>query len=263
MTLTKFGPNVCAKYGGNRNLRYVQPPVREMIRPPVAYQQPTIPVDCETVHKASFLPIDPDVAMQCRLPPAKPETNLNMNRDVKIDSETVTSISYPPILGLQKCSTIVPPGRIVMGTGPMQKLTTQKHDYVLKRGLRTGPIRPLDGMTPSTEPLESDTTTRLSFPPPDGFIASQNFKPIIPYKHPDIDMDLETCHKLSFQLPRTRPREIPLWAIKPRFVKPLLPVASDTVQKCSYRPPGVFVESNEKCDCDDLASVEYYAKAGL
>lgn len=265
--MTKFCPIACARNGAaTKKMRYVQPPVREMIRPPIKYKQPTIPIDCETVHKASFLPIDRDVALQCRLPAAVPEPNLSMNREVKLDTETVTSISFPPIVGLHKIPTIVPPGRIGMGTGSMANMTTQKHDYVSKRGQRPGPIRPLNGMTPSTEPLESDTTTRLSFAPPAGFIPAQNCKPNVAYKQPDIDMDLETCHKQSFQSPHTKPRQIPEWAVKPRFVRPLLSIDSETIQKCSYRAPGVFVEICAADDGDEdnkLASVEYYAKAGL
>lgn len=265
--MTKFGTTLCALNGPNTmKLRYIQPPVREMIRPPISYKRPTIPIDCETVHKTSFVPIDRDVALQCRLPAAIPEPNLNMNRDVKIDTETVTSISFPPFVGVQKNLTMIPPSRIVMGTGPMEKMTTQKHDYVLKRCQRRGPINPLHGMTPSTEPIESDTTTRLSFAPPAGFIPVQNCKPNVVYQQPDIDMDLKTCHKQSFQSPHTRPREIPAWAVKPPSVKPMIPIDAVTTQKCSYPPPGVVVEYPNDDGADNnnqLASVEYYARAGL
>lgn len=269
--MTKLGSIGSVRNGiTNKKLRYIQPPVREMIRPPISYVQPTIPIDSETVHKASYIPIDQEVALQCRLPPAKPENSLGMGREVKLDTDTVTSTSYPPIVGIQKCPTIIPPSRIVVGTGPMASMTTQKHDYVLKRGQRTGLIRPLNGMTPSTEAIESDTTTRLSYAPPAGFIPVQNFKPNLGYKQPEIEMDLGTCHKESFQSPHTKPREIPGWAVKPRFVKPSIPIDGETIQRCSYRPPGVYVEcgcgcegDNENDDRNKLASVEYYAKAGL
>lgn len=261
------GTNVMQRNVVNgKKMRYVQPPVREMIRPPISYKQPTIPIDSDTVHKTSYLPIDRAVALLCRLPPATPEPNLGMNREVKMDSQTVTSTSFPPIVGLQRSLTTVPPNRIVMGTGPMQKMTTQKHDYVSKRGQRSGPIRPLNGMIASTEPIESDTTASLSYAPPAGFIPAVNCKPSAEYKLPEVDMDLETCHKLSFTTPHTKPREIPGWAMKPRFVKPLLPMDSNTIQKCSYRPPGVLIEIDATDDDNEdnrLRSVEYYAKAGL
>lgn len=263
--MTRYSPDPCKQNDANGSKwRYVQPPVREMIRPPITYEAPTIPIDSETVHKASFLPIDRDVALQCRLPSIRPESNFNTNPGVKIDTETVTSLSFPPIVGLQKIPTIIPPSRIVMGTGSMQKMTTQKHDYVSKTCRRLGAIRPLNSMTPSKEPIESETIARLSFTPPAGFIPAQSFKPNDDYKVPDVDMDLETCHKLSFKSPHTRPREIPYWSLKPRFVKPTIPIDGDTIQRCSYRPPGVCVEvADDGDDNYQLASVEYYARAGV
>lgn len=260
--MMKSNSTPCPSNG--KKLRYVQPPVREIMRPAAAYQPPTIPIDCETVQKTSYTHIDEKIARQCRLPPAIPELNLNTNPDVKIDSQTVTSISFGPIVDQQKSQTIIPADRIALGTGPTEKMTTQKHDYVLKKCKPPGPIKPLDCMTPSTHPIESETTTGLSFSSPTGFIPVQSCKPDSAYKQPEIRMDLETCHKQSFQSPHTKPREIPPWAVKPRFVKPMIPIDAKTVQNCSYRPPGVCVEIDDD-DVNDnkLASVEYYVRAGL
>lgn len=247
-----------------KKLRYIQPPVRELMRPALKYVQPTIPIDSETIQKASFIPYDAALAAQCRSPSVKPISNLNIDRDIKIDDDTVTSLSYPPILGVHRNLGVIPINRIAMGTGDMSKMTTQRHDYVAKPKRRLGLIKPNDNMTPSTQPLDSDTTQLLSYQPPAGFIPSQNCKPNVDYKQPEISMDLETCHKASYQTPHTRPREIPPWAMKPKFAKPIIPINDETLQRCSYRPPGEFIEICEaEGDNDQLASVAFYAKAGL
>lgn len=255
-----------------RRLCYVQPTVREMIRPPALYKRPSMPIENDTVHNTSYLPIDRDLAKQCRMSAISPEANLSLNPHIKMEKDTVTSISYPEIMGIHRNAIIIPHDRIGMGKGPMQQLTTQKHDFGAKHLKRPEQIRPPNGMSPSTEPMDRDTTTSLSFPKPDRFVPRKNFKPMYEYKKPNICMESETCHKLSYAQNKTSVREIPAWAAKQNFQKPIVPMETTTVQRCSYPPPGTFVEKfEENCKSSfekdanliETNSVKLYPKAGL
>lgn len=81
----------------------------------------------------------------------------------------------------------------MLGEGPMQDLTTNKHDYVAKPSSKRGLIVPPEKMFHNTGPLEDQTVQRLSFPQPDlsHFEAVRSCKPIAQYKKPNSKYDLE------------------------------------------------------------------------
>lgn len=76
---------------------YVQPPKRENMAPKLRYKRPTTPFEDETVHRTSYMPIDADLAQQCRIESMKPNANINLNQDLKMDTDTVHNLSYQPV----------------------------------------------------------------------------------------------------------------------------------------------------------------------
>lgn len=132
---------------------YVQPPVRENMKPNTKYQRPTAPFEDETVHRTSYMPIDPELAQNCKLDSMKPTANLDLNSNLKMDCNTVHNLSYQPV--------------------------------------------------------------------------------------------------------RTKPREIPPWAIRAKYKKPLTQMDLNTIYENSYRLPGQFMECGENADNEIIAYAEH------
>lgn len=76
---------------------YVQPEVRENMKPKSAYKRPTAPFMDETVHRASYIPIDPETSKHCKPDSMKPSGQVNLNEHLKMDTDTVHQLSYQPV----------------------------------------------------------------------------------------------------------------------------------------------------------------------
>lgn len=73
-----------------------------------------------------------------------------------------------------------------MGDGPIQEITTTRHDYVCKSGTKREPIMPQNLLYIPTGKLESDTVNRLSYPSnKENIIPTKSCKPILSYKAPE------------------------------------------------------------------------------
>lgn len=142
---------------------YLQPEVRENMKPRIAYKRPTIPFEDETVHRTSYMPISPQMARQCKLDSMRPNLQLDLNKNLKMDTDTTHSLSYMPV--------------------------------------------------------------------------------------------------------NTRPRTTPPWALKQKFLRPLIPMDLNTIYENSYQLPGRFVECDEGNqnpnlivayaeDCSDLQGIK-------
>lgn len=96
-------------------------------------------------------------------------------------------MSYPGHNNVPKQLPIIPCPPSMLGEGPMQDLTTNKHDYVAKPSTKRPMIVPPEKMFHNPGPLEDETIQRLSFPKPDlsNFEAVVSCKPNPQYKKPD------------------------------------------------------------------------------
>lgn len=203
-------------------------------KPSCVYQRSCAPTDCETVYKTSYNPVDPRVANNCRLAPVLPICNIRVDNSVRMDDETVTGLSYPGHPATCPQKPIKPCVRQLFASGPLQDLTTQKHDYVPKLIQRRSMIIPKPTMHRTQLPLESDTIHRLSFPAPCNAVPSVSCKPMLCYQKPCLPLDCETTHKMSFQPVGIQARDNCPWAQKQPFVLPCLPVEKETTYKLSY-----------------------------
>lgn len=67
----------------------------------------------------------------------------------------------------------------------MQTLTTHKHDFLNKPFIRVDPIKPRDLIMRAQDPLEKETTMKLSFQANKENIGQlKSFKPIYHYQKP-------------------------------------------------------------------------------
>lgn len=198
-------------------------------KPCTVYQRSCAPIDCSTVYNTSYHP----TGVNCRAVPIRPICNLNLDHTVKMDDETVTALSYPGHPGYCRAQPIIPCTRQMFATGPIQDLTTQKHDYVAKPIQRRAMIVPKPMMHSTNLPLECETIHKLSFPVPIP-IPTISCKPSTCYQKPCLPLECDTTHKLSFQPVGVRAKEIFPWAQKPHYTMPCLPVENDTTYKLSY-----------------------------
>lgn len=76
---------------------YVQPPVRKSMKLSQTYERPMEPFQDETVHRASYLPIDSETAKECRMNSAKPMFDTFSDSNLKMDTDTVHKLSYQPV----------------------------------------------------------------------------------------------------------------------------------------------------------------------
>lgn len=196
----------------------VCPPVKEIhdwARKP-RFQMPSIPLESGTTYKLSYLgdccaqarPAKPTCTPQmisccdgfdgntvykksysvfgptCRPEPCRPIANLDIKPDIKMDPDTMYSLAYPGHFKVRRQRPIIPCPRSLLGEGPMQDLTTQKHDYGCKPICRRPPLKPMQKMIHSCEPLDCQTTAGLSYMCPVPACPVQSCKPKIAYQIP-------------------------------------------------------------------------------
>lgn len=75
----------------------MQPLVRESMKLKEIYERPIAPFENETVHRASYLPIDSKTAEECRMDSMKPMADSFLDSSIKMDTNTVHKLSYQPV----------------------------------------------------------------------------------------------------------------------------------------------------------------------
>lgn len=93
-------------------------------------------------------------------------------------------MSFPAYWNTERRQPIVPNPPSLLGQGPMQSLTTQKHDFVCKSGGKRNLIIPASHIERACAPLERETVQKLSFPVPIGGEKPRSCKPIYTYQQP-------------------------------------------------------------------------------
>lgn len=158
-------------------------------------------------------------------------------------------MSYQPVKVLPPCP-ILPCEHKLLGEGPMQDITTHRHDYVPKTSaVRPGLLKQPQNLYTSDCPLSDKTIHRMSYQPVKPQLVTP-IRPIDSIDKPCGKIADKTIHNMSY-LPwePTEPVDKP-WALKQKYQPPKLRMDDNTVHKMSYGPPGTFVECNDNCpDC--------------
>lgn len=134
-----------------------------------------------TIYKESF----ESSPMYVKVEPIKPKPCLMKTDNIKMSTNTMYNMAYLGHYSVPKQNPVIPCPRSLLGEGPMQDLTTQKHDYVVKPQCRRALIKPTNVIKCTCAPLEKDTTTRLSYMRPNGFTPTVSCKPIVQYRKPE------------------------------------------------------------------------------
>ncbi|XP_055610693.1 stabilizer of axonemal microtubules 1 isoform X2 [Uranotaenia lowii] len=168
----------------------------------------------------------------------------------KLEDNTVYKLSFPIYCNAQRPEPVLPRPAPLIGQGPIQEITTTRHDFVCKSGTKREPIVPQNMLHAPTGRFESDTVQRLSFPAnKENIMPPKSCKPITCYKRSEIPMESETTNKLSFMPVSPAPKEIYPWARRACYQPPDAPMASETTAKLSYQPPGIIIDDDPSGPC--------------
>ncbi|KAJ6630521.1 Stabilizer of axonemal microtubules 1 [Pseudolycoriella hygida] len=199
--------------------------------------------DDHTIYKQSFF-----LPEGCfKRTPILPTLQLTTS-DAKLNADSVYNLSYPSHEGVQRSSPILPHSRRLLGTGPLDDLTTQKRDFVDKPLCRREPIVPTCQMQTADSPIEKQTTTKLSYMQPNGLTRSIPFRPKDSVTRPEGPMDSTTIHKMSF-VPIVPPEKMEYPWMQRKLHTSELPIDFKTTQSLSFMPPGGLVKSEIGCIC--------------
>lgn len=162
---------------------------------------------------------------------------------------TVYKLSYASNCGMDVTKPIKPSDNYRKSSAPIQKITTQKHDYVPKPVCKRNLIVPKSLILKSNAAMDNCTINKLSYLPVD-VCNNPPPHPIKPCNLMDkITGPASNCttYKLSY-LPVCLPPKLQTpWANVSNVQKSCAPMEKCTIQKLSYMPPGNF--QSEQCTC--------------
>ncbi|XP_043476685.1 stabilizer of axonemal microtubules 1-like isoform X2 [Leptopilina heterotoma] len=193
--------------------------------------------DDNTTYKLSFFGCGGDKADLIKQP-----ENIIFSR-CPLSLDTTNRLSYLGNWCVKPEAPVVPCRRDLLGKGPLQDVTTQKHDYTWKCNVPGFGFRPEDNLTFSPLPLECCTTNRLSYIPNNfkSLESNVSFKPIRAYQPCDVPFSAETTMRLSYQPLEPADKVDMPWSGKNSYQKPTTPLEENTTYNLSYIPPGKFV----------------------
>ncbi|KAG4079289.1 hypothetical protein HA402_007981 [Bradysia odoriphaga] len=169
--------------------------------------------------------------------------------DAKMSADSVYNLSFPGHRDVRKPSPILPHSRYLLGTGPLDGLSTQRKDFVDKPLCPRSPIIPICQMEKADSPLENQTTMKLSFMKPNlGSARSTPIRPKDGVKRENAPMDNATIHKLSFVPVAPPKKENYPWKQR-KTHNSEAPMDFNTTQHLSFMPPGQLVEGDSGCYC--------------
>ncbi|XP_047344973.1 stabilizer of axonemal microtubules 1-like [Vespa velutina] len=132
--------------------------------------------------------------------------------------------------------SITPCDRQLLGRGPMQDETTQKHDYTWRQCIPPSEIRPEDNLMCAPIPLECCTTHKLSYIPNNhtALLRNNSYAPHSLYQRSNLPMESETTMRLSYQpvepvVPVSKP-----WSKMPLYHSAITPIDDNTTYNLRY-----------------------------
>lgn len=237
------------------------------------YRQPERPVDAFTVYRASYLPNESvERARPCiperraftfadRLPMdaatiyresyriacegiCKPErvkrTENILLSNAPMSRDTTFRCSYTGVGG-ERPAPYRPVRKSLAGSGPMQSVTTQRHDFTRKPFVSTENFRPRPYLPSSDHKMDDVTTFRASYRPNETYERAPSYKPMSVYRPPDSSMDSETINRSSYRAWDPIPKQEIPWKTADLYRRPEGRIDGTTVYRGSYFAPGVFV----------------------
>lgn len=128
--------------------------------------------DDHTIYRESFF----GTGEYSKRSPILPTLQLKLS-DGKMKGDTVYHLSYPGHRDIPKPNPILPHSRYLLGSGPLDDLSVQKRDFVDKPLSRRSPIIPIGQMQKTDVPIDSHTTMKLSYMQPTAGVRSTPIRP--------------------------------------------------------------------------------------
>uniref|UniRef100_A0A170Z048 Protein fam154b-like protein n=1 Tax=Triatoma infestans TaxID=30076 RepID=A0A170Z048_TRIIF len=240
----KYGlPCQCQNLAGKR-VRYVQPEKVPSYKPIKVFQKPDVKMPDDTTYSMSFEAFDPKAVRCCRGVPASTKENLASAGD--FCGLTTHKLSYGAWPGITRPKQILPRDHNLRGHGPMQEITTSRHDYTPKPLVGVELIKQRPNIGLSKAPMEGDSIMGLSYKCPDyhRFEPTLSFKPDKRYLPPEAPMDGNTVQKMSYVPWEPLQKEDIPWGKREPYAGPRAPLDGNTIYNGSFIPPGKLIEDD-------------------
>nr|XP_012135483.1 PREDICTED: protein FAM154A-like [Megachile rotundata] len=156
--------------------------------------------------------------------------------DCEMAHDTTYKSSYLDYKCVEPVTSIIPCEKQWLGRGPMQDVTTQKHDYTWKSIKTRQAYKALDNIFCHPAPLRDDTTYKLSYYETCCRTPAESFAPIRRYIKSDIPLENETIYKLSYWPHDPTGIKDEPWSKKQEYTPPTEPLEGCTTYKLSYYP---------------------------
>lgn len=210
-------------------MKYVQPKVPTPFKPENRNPKSCYPLDSGTVYKLSYPGVDAETMRSVAGKPLRLKDNIGPSK-CPFEKNTTFRLSYAGAIG-ERAVPYKPPPRISKDLGPMQSITTNRHDYSAKP-IPEKPRIPLapDNIGLSSAKMEDATTTRLSYRPVEAE-KTASYKPMEIYRKPERGLDSDTVNRLSYRPWEPVPKEIYPWMEKPRYRQPERPLDAYTIYR--------------------------------
>ncbi|XP_012147017.1 uncharacterized protein LOC105663346 [Megachile rotundata] len=213
--------------------RYVQPARAKSFAPVPTYKPPSKLLETHTTYHLSYLNLDNEEFRRSKCRPIRPTPALS-KFEGKISGDTTNNLSYKHIGHVPKVKPILPRHRSMIGSGPMDNVTTVRHDYAQKHVEKSKAIVPCGNIRLSTGKLEANTTAKLSYVDPGPTEPTVNFKPMRIYCPPSEPIPHDTTQKLSYQPVCIEEKETHPWQQKPIYNPPEVAMCGRTTYSESY-----------------------------
>lgn len=207
----------------------MQPPRAKSFAPERLYKVPSKHFETDTTYHLSYLNVDQRYA---RSQPIRPVHSLQKSTGKFVD-ETTNQLSYKPVWQIVKAEPIIPKHRTTV-RGVMETVTTVRRDYMPKHVEKPEMIIPCGSIRTSSAPLDDKTMMRLSYISPGPVEPTINFKPITKYHPSSQPLLSETTQKLSYQPFIVDKREPYPWIEKRTYKSPDIAMCAKTTYSESY-----------------------------
>lgn len=238
----KYGTVCCCKdyIQGRVPMKYIQPEKPKSFKPTQQYHEPCESFPTDTVYKRSYEPIDACHVERRGAPPS------SLTPCGPFAKDTTHRMSYGPVNQLDRTPRFYPHQHNLQPSGPMQDVTTQRHDFTPKTARLRRPFKFQENIGIPDTPMENRTTNRLSYQPIGCVERPRSYRPQAEPVSQD-PFPKETVYRMSFQPSDPLPRI--LKCTPAPYEHPQIPMEGLTVYKRSFLPPGRYV----KMDCPPAA----------
>ncbi|KAF2898369.1 hypothetical protein ILUMI_07807, partial [Ignelater luminosus] len=214
-------------------------------KPERCYKPPIFKMQGGSTYKLSYRPCE-----MVKTKIIRPYHSLN-HGEGKVSGETTHKMSYQEYKGALPASMIKPCYRKFTKDDPMQSITTHRQDYVPQPISKRTSCRPIPGFGVKDVPISDETTCRLSYTPHNlNAVRVQPARLMGELPKLTGKVDDKTTHKLSYLSWDPRPKEEMPWKPSKVYRPPEVCIDGNTIHSLSFQPPGSYIPcAKDDPDC--------------